>query len=297
MHIPPLGRCVIVGINGLFGRIWAKKLSLEGAEIGGLDLQASLIEPTACCTYAQSSIDDLTASAERLIVEADFIFLCIPEDAILPALPRLCELVRTETLLVDIASVKTRIQDALKKIDLRSGYLSVHPMFGPMEDFSNRAVCVVSVRENPRSAVLLGLMSTWGANISTLTAEQHDAATALVQATPHAALIAFGAALESSGIGIDVLWKIATPIQKIMLALTARVAAGEHDTYWSIQTSNPHADAARDRLASELQLLSAIAGSDKKTDFFKKLDLIRQYLGSRDDSLEELAAKFILIAR
>ena len=290
-------RVVIVGANGQFGRIWAHKLAALGADIAGMDLQPGLADPLVCKTYLASSIDDLTEPAAELIAGADYVLLCVPEDAILKSLPRLCALMKPDSLLMDIASVKTRIHQALETLDPTFGYLSLHPMFGPTDDFTDRAVCLIPVRENAGARRIEAIIAGWGARISTLTAEQHDTAAAFVQALPHIALIAFGAALDSSGVNFDLIWNIATPIQKTMLALVSRVVSGEHDTYWSIQSANPFSEAARDKLGTELGLASAIVQNGDEQGFSKKLESISRYLGDSADRLEKVSDTVVSITK
>jgi prephenate dehydrogenase len=297
MDRPAPDRFVIAGVNGRFGRIWARKLAEAGADICGLDLQDAALEPSICRRYVRSSITEMAAAAERAVVEADYVLLCVPESAVLQALPRLGALLRDDALLMDIASVKTRIRDALAGLSLRCGYLSLHPMFGPMEDFSDRAICLIPLRENARSQRFASLIAGWGARLSTLTAEQHDSVTALVQTLPHAALIAFGAALSDSGASFELVWDIATPIQKIMLALAARIVAGEHEVYWSIQSANPFAATARDKLEDELRQVSALVQDARRPEFAAKLEAVQQFLRPYGSTLEEMAARLVSVAK
>jgi 4-amino-4-deoxyprephenate dehydrogenase len=297
MARPAPDRCVIAGANGRFGRIWARKLAEAGAEICGLDLQDAALDPAICRHYVRSSVTDMVAAAEHAIAEAEYVLLCVPENAVLQALPRLGEIMRDDALLMDIASVKTRIRDALAGLSLRCGYLSLHPMFGPMEDFSDRAICLIPLRENARAAQFASLIAGWGARLSTLTAEQHDSVTALVQTLPHAALIAFGAALSDSGASFELVWDIATPIQKIMLALAARIVAGEPEIYWSIQSANPFAASARDKLEDELRQVSALVEEARRPEFAAKLESVQRFLSPSGSTLAEMAARLVSMAK
>ena len=290
-------RFVVAGVNGQFGRIFARKLAREGASVYGIDLQDSAAEPAICEAYFCSSIADMAQPIAQVVADADYVLLCVPEEAVLGALSRLCELMRDDAVVMDIASVKTRISEALSRLGGRVGYLSLHPMFGPMEDFSGRAICIIPLRENAKGELFASVLEQWGAHVTRLSPQQHDSATALVQALPHAALIAFGGTLASSGLSFDMLWRIATPIQKLMLALAARVVNGEHDTYWSIQSANPAAGVARDELQAELGNLSAMISDARWPDFSAKLDSIRRYLAASGGTLESLAAKCVALAK
>ena len=287
---------LIVGVNGRFGAIFARKLSQAGGSVSGMDLQEAAAEPAVCGAYCRSSIETMDQAAKRAVAAADSVLLCVPENVVLGALPHLCNIMHTDALLVDIASVKSRIQESFSRLDSRTGYLSIHPMFGPMEDFAGRAVCIVPMRENPRARKFSALLAGWGAQVKVLTAYEHDSATALVQALPHAALIAFGATLAASGASFDTLSSVATPVQKLLLALAARVVGGEFETYWSIQAANPYAARAREALSAQLQSLSGAISSDSAHAFGLTRESIRTFLGSFEQDLQQLAASCVAVA-
>ena len=290
-------RFVVAGINGQFGRVLARKLISSGASICGIDVQSSATEPSLCDRYICSSIANLTEAAMQEIADSDYVLLCLPEHVILEALPRLCEIMRDDSLLIDIASVKSRIRDTLLKIGARVGYLSIHPMFGPMDDFSEQSIGLVPMYENPRLRSFMGMIPAWGASTIELTADQHDTLTAFVQALPHAAIMAFGSTLVRSGLTFEMLLKIATPIQKIMLALATRVVGGQRDTYWSIQTANPVAGIVRNELEEEIRAISDIAIKSNFDDFSLKLDAVQKFLSPSRQALEELADAFVARAK
>jgi 4-amino-4-deoxyprephenate dehydrogenase len=274
-------RYLIVGVNGQFGQIFARKLAGEGDEVAGMDLQERPFDAGACPMYRQMALGVAAPAAAAGAVEwADCVLLCIPEEVIREVLPVVCRAMRRDALLVDIASVKTRIRDEFKGIEAQVGYLSIHPMFGPMEDFGGRTVCVVPLKASRRGERFLEKIASWRADIRVMSADEHDAVTALVQALPHAALIAFGAALATSPVPLDTVWAVATPIQRLMLALAARVAtSGDHSTSWSIQSANPAASPARESLKAQMERVERVVAAQQSEGFTAILDSIRSYLG------------------
>lgn len=284
-------RYLIVGVNGQFGRIFARKLAGEGDEVAGMDVQEHPFDAAICPIYRQTAPGvEESAEAASVLEWADCVLLCIPEEVIREALPKVCRAMRRDALLVDIASVKTRIRDRFQEIQAQMGYLSIHPMFGPMEDFGGRTVCVVPLRASRRGERFLEKIAGWRADIRVMSADEHDAVTALVQALPHAALIAFGAALAKNPVPLDTVWAVATPIQKLMLALAARVAtSGDHSTSWSIQSANPAASAARESLKAQIERVGSVAAAQEPEGFTAILDSIRSYLGPELAQLVALA--------
>jgi len=66
--------------------------------------------------------------------------------------------------------------------------------------------------------------------------------TAAVQNATHSALIAFGLSLKKIGYDAELAAKISTPPHRAMISVIQRMASiNEPDTYWDIQTENPHA--------------------------------------------------------
>ncbi|MGH9919189.1 MAG: hypothetical protein ACRD6W_10030, partial [Nitrososphaerales archaeon] len=86
------------------------------------------------------------------------------------------------------------------------------------------------------------------------------------------------------------VWAVATPIQKLMLALTARIAtSGDHSTSWSIQSANPAGSAAREGLKAQLDQLDSVVAAQETDAFRALLDSIRSYLGPELAQLVTLA--------
>jgi Prephenate dehydrogenase len=148
--------------------------------------------------YAQGSITDANHAAERLIQAAHCVLLCIPEEATIEAIPVLARLVSSDKLIVDIASIKSRIEQAVRLHAPSSGYLSIHPMFGPLIDFSSRNICIIHLKKNRCSEWFTELLSRWGACLTVLSAEEHDRAAAYGQVISHAAILAFTATVVDS---------------------------------------------------------------------------------------------------
>jgi prephenate dehydrogenase len=185
---------------------------------------------------------------------------------------------RRGALLVDTVSVKTGIVAALAEHATRQEAISLHTLFAPELGFEGRAVAAVTVRGGPLGHALLDAVRARGGVIADVGAEEHDRATAATQALTHAAVLAFGLALEELGMNADELVALAPPPHLTLLALLARIASGEPETYREVQT-NPHARQARAALA-------AAAARLIDADFGAQLARARVRLGSEADAFE-----------
>lgn len=287
--------CLIVGVNGQFGRIFAKKLSALGVAVGGIDQQAQPAEPAFCSTYFSDVLPSPKPVTRTAIENADYILQCTPESAVLAAMPFLCEVAKDDAVLMDIASVKTNVAKAYGSLARKRAYLSIHPMFGPMEDFSGRPMAVVALKESTETSRFLALMENWRPELVPVSADEHDAITACIQVLPHAALIALGLTLKESGASFENMLKLSTPVNKLVLTLLSRIDGSA--TYWSIQASNPNGQRFRDSLKANLEKLSAIVGAGDAARFTAELDAIANYLGPARPDLLSLAERAVALTR
>lgn len=284
---------VVAGCNGRFGRVLAAKLAPAAGTLTGADLDAAPADPERLDDYVQGSLADVSPALRERLAEADCIVLCVPEAAALEGLSTLLGIVRADACIADIASVKTRIAARVAALGGAAGYLGLHPMFAPSESFAGRNLVVVRVRGNAAAERLEQLARTWGARVSVLTAEEHDRLAACVQTVPHAALLAFGAALGASGVDFDTTEQLATPVHETMLSLLARMLRGPDETYWSIQTDNPYAAEARANLAAALGELDSMASRGDAAEFKRLLERLSGHLGGAFDALAERSQRVV----
>lgn len=285
--VRPFERVVVVGCNGRFGRVLAARLAPFAGRLAGVDLDPEPADAQRLGRYVRGSLEQPDAALAAELAAAECIVLCVPEAAVLAGLGPLLEAAGSDACIADIASVKTRIAARVDALGGTTGYVGLHPMFAPTESFAGRNLVLVRVRENAAAARLEQAVRTWQARVTLLTAEEHDRLAACVQAVPHAALLAFGAALERSGFDAETTERLATPVHETMLSLLARVLRGPDETYWSIQTENPYAAEARASLAAGLGELDTMAAAGDASAFSRLLERIAGHLGGGLDALVE----------
>lgn len=288
---------VIAGCNGQFGGVLGRKLAGSAERLTGVDVAAAAADPGLWSEYAQGSIERPDARVLDLVAAADCVLLCVPEAAVLGGLEALLAAARPDACLADIASVKTRIAARVEALGGTTGYLGLHPMFAPAEPFVERNLVVVRIRENAATMRLEGVAAAWRARMTVLSADEHDRLAACVQVIPHAALLALGAALADSGVDRAASERIATPVHETMLSLVARVLRGRSETYWSIQTDNPYAAAARAGLMGALQELDAMATRGDDAEFGQLVHRVSAHLGDAFDDLAVRSERVVAAAR
>jgi prephenate dehydrogenase len=228
---------------------------------------------------------------------ADIVVLAVPERVALAAVRALTRQLRPGALVVDTLSVKSAIVAALATHATHLEAVSLNPMFAPALGFDGRAVAAVVVHDGPRARALLDAIGRRGGRVAEVGADEHDRVAAVTQALTHAAVLAFGLALDELGVAVEDLGAVATPPHVTLLALLARIASGEPETYWDVQAGNPHARRARSALAEGLATLADAADHGTGRDFAAILERAHRSLGPDGDAYSRICADLFVLAR
>lgn len=283
-------RAVLLGVNGLVGQLLARKLVESGASVSGLDLQEEAFDRDLGIDYTQCDATAHTAEGLKAIGSADTVFVCLPEDAALEALPEVVKGAAQDSLIIDTLSVKKGLVAALEPLRPTQEYVSINPMFSPKIGFAGQGVALVTVNAGPRGAEFESLLTSWGARGVHVGADEHDRITALMQVVTHAALMSIGLVMHEWGYDLEKAVGMATPPHRICLALLARMADASPEVYWDIQRSNAFAADARRCLLDKLSDLSEIVAGDQEESFRDVMARIGSVLDPLRNELLDCAA-------
>jgi prephenate dehydrogenase len=290
-------RCVVAGGAGAVGGLVVDLLLGAGADVLVVDVAAPPAEIDQACAFVRG---DVCAMDARLVAEvrrADIVVLALPEHVALAAVPGLARELRPGALLVDTLSVKTGIVASLAAHAAHLQAVSLNPMFAPALGFDGRAVAAVVVHDGPRARALLDAVGRRGGRVAEVGADEHDRVAAVTQALTHATVLAFGLALDELDVSVEDLGAVAPPPHLTLLALLARIASGHPDTYWDVQTGNPHARRARTALAEGLATLADAADQGIRGDFAAILERARERLGPDAYAYARLCEELFVVAR
>lgn len=260
-------RAVVLGVNGVVGRVLACNLIESGVSVTGIDLHERAFREDVGIGYEQCDATAPTTAALQEIGTADTVLICLPEDAAIAALPTVVQRAGVDCLIVDTMSVKGRIVATLASLQPSQEYLSINPMFSPSLGFSGQNVAVVIVKDGPRAAEFEALIASWGAATVRVQADEHDKITALIQVATHAAIMSIGLVLQDWGYDVAKGIEMATPPHRICLALLARMTDAAPEVYWDIQRSNSHAADARRSLLDQVKYLSEVVETGEEARF------------------------------
>jgi len=228
-----------------------------------------------------------TDALRRLLEQCDLAILALPEDVAMRSLTAISEMLNPRSLIVDTLSVKSQIYAALEQLAQPTERLSINPMFAPRLGFEGQAVAVIPVRGGTRSENFVEALRHWGSEIYTMSAEEHDRATAVLQTTTHAALIAFGLSLDDGTNQPADLLSFAPPPYRTMLGMVARLLSASPDVYWDIQLSNPYAAGARKRLVDALSELDDSVSSGQIGEFERLIARLEAITESDREALQQ----------
>lgn len=249
-------KIVIVGGTGRMGSLIAKLLKKDGFKVTICGRRLEVAKKVAKkLGVSYNTIKDGVREAKVVIVS-------VPIENTYKVCKDIAKQMKTNTLLVEISSVKTGIADKLaKELPNHIKYLSIHPLFGPQAKSLNKQnVAVIKTKMDPCSQKVVEYLKGKGAQIAFLSVDEHDRAMAVVQAMHHFATLSFLYALTNQLRKFKEPQKLLTRSLKLTLK-SANALLKNMDAIASIQRFNPHAKGMR---ATYLKLISALNKKDPK---------------------------------
>lgn len=264
-------KVLILGLNGGFGKLFSNLLAEEGISVFGIDLAPQPDKLVKCDLYLCGDLSQPDENILAIAHQVDCLLICLPESVAFIALEHFVPAMSADTLVVDTLSVKTILAEKVTNIKGYLQLLSINPMFAPDLGFRDKNVVAVQLSPGLRVDNFINLMEKWGANVTLMTASEHDEQTAITQVMTHAAIISFGICLTELGYDVNKALPILTPPHQTLLSLFARITNHNPDIYWRIQVDNPYAAQARKALAASLKQLEQITAGNHQQEFYSAL--------------------------
>ena len=274
----------IVGINGGFGRMFAEKLHSCGWVVAGVDLAdpesdaIGRVEDSNTCLVRENAS---STEVDQWLGQSSLVVLCVPTKAALWWLNHAAKLLSADSLCLDILSIKTEVTRQAMAAGFAGEYLSLHPMFAPRGVFEGMTMALVPVINGPLTDAFSAMIQTWGCQVVSMDAVDHDKASAVMQAGVHAILLAMGRAASRSGVPRETLGALATPVSGPVSDLITIITDGDPNTYASIQKENPHARSVREALIEALTDLGQWSDHSDSASFKNMVNEIREGEGPR----------------
>ncbi|MCK5627172.1 MAG: prephenate dehydrogenase/arogenate dehydrogenase family protein [Candidatus Bathyarchaeia archaeon] len=181
--------------------------------------------------------------------QSNIIIVSVPIQETVKICKSIGQKMNQQSLLVELASLKTGITEAIKNsIPNSVEYLSLHPLFGPqVKNIAGKRFVAIEPASGSLTTEFLEMLQECGAVIKKATVKEHDLAMASIQVLHHFALITFSSALsrftEANGLSEYLTESLEKTLQNI------QNIHENWDTIYTIQSLNPNAQKAREILA------------------------------------------------
>jgi prephenate dehydrogenase len=288
-------RCVVVGAKGSIGAFLATRLSGEGLDVTGIDISDAAPTLPAIAFHA----DDITRPSGRTcaaLSHARTVVLALSQGVLERALPQILPHLRPDCLIVETLSIKTPFGDLLDKHRPAQPVLGINPMFSGDLDPKGRPVAVVVHRSGAAISGFLSLLEQWQLKVVIIEPHEHDRTMATLQSMCHAAILSFGRALCQAGVSASSIAALAPPPFRVLLSLVARMTQNHPEVYWEIQSANPCAGEARERLQASLRALDAEVSAGERERFHHELHKIKADLIEEDPRLLQTCRRIFQLA-
>jgi prephenate dehydrogenase len=198
---------------------------------------------------------DQTTEAERrcrILQDSSCVLFSVPIAKTVAIIGETIPNVASDTLLIDITSLKVRPLEAM--LQHHGEVLGLHPMCAPTPaGLLNQPVVACPGRDGPKGALFRSLLQQLGANLIDMTAERHDQLMAVVQGLHHFNSIVFAHTLRTLGVSAEETINIASPVYELRMQLIGRILAQNPELYVDIELENPHVPTALRAYAQSME--------------------------------------------
>ena len=242
------------------------------------------------------AVDYATADIEKVVKDADIVFLSPPVLQIVPMVEKILPYLKKGAILTDAGSTKQYIWQHLQKIlPADVYYIAGHPMTGREKSgvtaakkdlFVGKAYVIVEDTGAPKEAheKLMSVLKYTEANFTTLDIAKHDRCASVISHVPHVTAAALVTLLNRSGDDLESCIKLIGGGFKD----TTRIASSNADMWADICMTNSTA------IVNNLKMLQSILGEVITACENRDRQAVYDYFTAakaRRDSILENAAK------
>ena len=179
-------------IGGSFGLALKSRLG-DDVHITGLCRTQESMD----AAVARGAVDEASADIEKVVKDADVIYLSTPVLQIVPMVKKLLPFVKDGAVLTDAGSTKSYLWDTIRPLlPAQVYYVSGHPMTGKEKSgveaadkdlFLHKCYVILEETTAPKDVYdkVVDLIRLTGANLTTLSTSKHDRCASLISHVPH----------------------------------------------------------------------------------------------------------------
>jgi len=272
-------KIAIIGGSGKMGRWFARELKEEGFSVVISGRNRERLSEAARELGVPFASDNKDA-----VKDAGVILISVPIDSFEGVVKEISPLVKPGQIVVDFTSVKAMPVRVMHQY-IKSGLiLGMHPVFGPgAVSFSghNFVLTPVDEREGALAAKVKEWLESRGANVSIMTAEEHDQMMSVVLGLAH--FIAIVAADTLSGTGqLKELKAIGGITYRALLTLIESVISEDPELYAAIQMALPEMEQAHNIFLDRGRIWSDIVKNGNRAEFVTRMSALKKAFEESD---------------
>ena len=213
---------LIVGGKGRMGKAFEVQFQKAGLEVDAVDQETD------------------EAAFVAKVGRHPLILVSVDMENTPSAIRRLSSHVSRRQLATDFTSVKRHAVPWLERLPCAT--VSSHPLFGDLPDFKGQNMLVMPIRPQGLLEGLVELYERMGIKVSVIEDwREHDRIMAHVQSLMHFVHLCFARSLEKSGLDLDLIDAICSPVYKSYLSFSCRILNRDPRLYSRIIVDNPNA--------------------------------------------------------
>ncbi|MCR5085725.1 MAG: bifunctional chorismate mutase/prephenate dehydrogenase [Succinivibrionaceae bacterium] len=257
--VSPPGKIVIVGGNGVMGRMFRAHFERSGYEV---------------CCFGHRGWDQ----APALVQGARAVIVTVPIDLTLEVIRRVAPLLDGTQVLCDFTSVKAAPLAAM--LSAYSGpVVGLHPMFGPSESLVKQVIVTCEGRDPGRCQFLLDQFRVYGATLVECDPHEHDRAMCVIQALRHFTTYAYGRFLLRLSPDLAKVLQLSSPIYRLELMMVGRLFAQDPRLYADIIMNSEESRRLIALYAETLGPELEVVRDSDPAEFTKRFLEVREFFG------------------
>jgi chorismate mutase / prephenate dehydrogenase len=268
--MPNRWEIAIVGGTGAMGQILTKELKPFGEII-----------------IISRSLEKATNFSKTIGVRAGILSNCNTADIIIVSVPientsqtcrDLFKIAKAGALIIDIAAVKSFLEEIKSEIPTHLSYISMHPLFGPEGSFSENNVLLMPVKGDNWLPIIQKILKKLKSVTTVTTSQEHDSIMSKLQVAHHFIYLILASYLSQHPISPNFYTRSFKKTLQTFLGIERNL-----NTILDIQKNNPNAELTRKEISSLMQHFVSLDDS-KIQELLSKINAFKtEYLNKKGE--------------
>lgn len=217
---------------------------------------------------------------EGLARSCQVIMVAVPLQDIIQVVRAVGPLLPEQALLVDIASLKVGVMEAMLQATAAS-VIGTHPLFGPGEpNITGQTVVICPGRGQTWQDWFMELLARSGAQVEVTTPEVHDRHMAVVQGLTHFCTLALGLTVDALALDPEELKRFATPTFHRRLMEINYLLSQDAGLYAAMPMLNSTFGSVLDEFERVISLLGEVIHRKDAEEFARLFEKARSWFSS-----------------